>query len=50
MNERMPTFEILNKFAHDYKVVFVSDATMAPYEIHMPAVASALERGARCGG
>jgi len=33
MNERMPTFEILNKYAHDYKVVFVGDATMAPYEI-----------------
>jgi len=33
MNERIPTFEILNKYAHDYKVVFVGDATMAPYEI-----------------
>jgi uncharacterized protein len=33
MNERLPTWEILNKYAHDYKVVFVGDATMAPYEI-----------------
>ena len=33
MNERIPTYEILNKYAHDYKVVFVGDATMAPYEI-----------------
>jgi uncharacterized protein with von Willebrand factor type A (vWA) domain len=33
MNERIPTWEILNKYAHDYKVVFVGDATMAPYEI-----------------
>jgi uncharacterized protein len=33
MNERIPTLEILNKYAHDYKVVFVGDATMAPYEI-----------------
>lgn len=33
MAERMPTFEVLNKYAHDYKVVFVGDATMAPYEI-----------------
>ncbi len=33
MNERIPTFEILNKYARDYKVVFVGDATMAPYEI-----------------
>ncbi len=33
MTERIPTFDILNKYAHDYKVVFVGDATMAPYEI-----------------
>ncbi len=33
MNERIPTWEILNKYAGDYKVVFVGDATMAPYEI-----------------
>jgi uncharacterized protein with von Willebrand factor type A (vWA) domain len=33
MNERMPTWDILHKYAHDYKVVFVGDATMAPYEI-----------------
>ncbi len=33
MNERIPTADILNKYAHDYKVVFVGDATMAPYEI-----------------
>ncbi len=33
MNERIPTWDILNKYAGDYKVVFVGDATMAPYEI-----------------
>jgi len=33
MNERIPTWEILNKYGPDYKVVFVGDATMAPYEI-----------------
>lgn len=33
MAERMPTLEVLNKFSQDYKVVFVGDATMAPYEI-----------------
>ena len=33
MSERIPTYEVLNKYAHDYKVVFVGDATMAPYEI-----------------
>lgn len=33
MNERIPTWDILNKFAADYRIVFVGDATMAPYEI-----------------
>ena len=32
-SERIPTWEILNKYASDYRVVFVGDATMAPYEI-----------------
>jgi len=31
--ERLSTWSILNKYAHDYKVIFVGDATMAPYEI-----------------
>jgi uncharacterized protein with von Willebrand factor type A (vWA) domain len=29
----MPTSEITNKFGQDYKLVFVGDATMSPYEI-----------------
>jgi uncharacterized protein with von Willebrand factor type A (vWA) domain len=33
MNERIDTWDIMHKFAHDYKVIFVGDATMAPYEI-----------------
>ena len=33
MSERIPTWEIFNKYHRDYKVVFVGDATMAPYEI-----------------
>ena len=33
MNERLDTFDILHKYTHDYKVIFVGDATMAPYEI-----------------
>ncbi len=33
MNERIDTFDILHKYTHDYKVIFVGDATMAPYEI-----------------
>jgi len=33
MNERIDTHDILHKYGHDYKVIFVGDATMAPYEI-----------------
>ena len=33
MSERIPTWEVLNKYNGDYRVVFVGDATMAPYEI-----------------
>ena len=33
MSERIPTWEIFNKYHRDYKVVWVGDATMAPYEI-----------------
>ena len=33
MNERLDTFDIMHKYSHDYKVIFVGDATMAPYEI-----------------
>jgi len=33
MAERLPTWQVLNKFARGYKVIFVGDATMAPYEI-----------------
>lgn len=33
MNERIETWDILHKYSHDYKVIFVGDATMAPYEI-----------------
>ena len=33
MAERMATWDVLHKYPQDYKVVFVGDATMAPYEI-----------------
>ena len=33
MSERLSTMDILNRYGQDYKVVFVGDATMAPYEI-----------------
>jgi uncharacterized protein with von Willebrand factor type A (vWA) domain len=35
-NERTPTWEMLHKFGHDYKLVFVGDASMSPYEITHP--------------
>jgi uncharacterized protein len=28
-----PTFDVLHKYPHDYKVVIVGDASMSPYEI-----------------
>lgn len=35
-SERTPTWELLHKFPHDYKLVFVGDAAMSPYEISHP--------------
>src|ERR1043165_5179792 len=32
-SERTRTIELLHKYGHDYKVIFVGDATMSPYEI-----------------
>ncbi len=32
-SDRIPTFEILHKFNQDYRVIFVGDATMSPYEL-----------------
>jgi uncharacterized protein with von Willebrand factor type A (vWA) domain len=34
--ERTRVADILHKYGHDYKVVFVGDATMSPYEILQP--------------
>jgi uncharacterized protein len=31
--EKIPTFDVLRKFGPDYKLIFVGDATMSPYEI-----------------
>ena len=33
LSERIPTWDIFNKYGSDYRVVVVGDATMAPYEI-----------------
>ena len=35
-SERIPTWDILHKYGHDYKIVFVGDAAMSPYEIAWP--------------
>ena len=29
----MPTFELLNKYSREYRVIFVGDASMSPYEL-----------------
>lgn len=34
--ERTPTWDVLHKYGHDYKLVFVGDAAMSPYEITHP--------------
>jgi hypothetical protein len=32
-SERIRTLDVMHKYAHDYKVIFVGDAAMSPYEI-----------------
>ncbi|HEX8621238.1 MAG TPA: VWA domain-containing protein [Allosphingosinicella sp.] len=34
--ERTPTWDVLHKFGHDWKIVFVGDAAMSPYEVTHP--------------
>ena len=35
-SERTPTWDVLHKYGHDYKIIFVGDAAMSPYEISHP--------------
>jgi len=35
-SDRMPLMDLLHKYAADYKLILVGDATMSPYEIHYP--------------
>src|SRR5690606_10019847 len=35
-SEVIPTWDVLHKYGHDYKVIFVGDASMSPYEIAYP--------------
>ncbi len=34
--ERFSTWDVMHTYPHDYKVIFVGDATMSPYEIVYP--------------
>ncbi|MGL4395508.1 MAG: vWA domain-containing protein, partial [Hyphomicrobium sp.] len=34
--DQTPTWQVLNTYPHDYKVIFVGDASMSPYEITVP--------------
>jgi hypothetical protein len=33
--EKLPTWDLLHTYPHDYKLIFVGDASMSPYEIVM---------------
>lgn len=35
-DEKTLTWDVLHRFPHDYRIVFVGDATMSPYEITYP--------------
>ena len=35
-SERIPTYEMMHTYGRDYKVIFVGDASMAPWEISYP--------------
>ncbi len=35
-NERLPLLDVMHKYSHDYKVIFIGDAAMSPYEIAQP--------------
>lgn len=35
-SEKVPTWEVLHTYPSDYKVIFVGDGTMSPYEITYP--------------
>jgi uncharacterized protein with von Willebrand factor type A (vWA) domain len=35
-SETIPTWDLLHTYGPDYRVVFVGDASMSPYEILMP--------------
>ncbi len=34
--DKIPTWDVMHKYPHDYKIIFVGDASMSPYEITVP--------------
>jgi uncharacterized protein with von Willebrand factor type A (vWA) domain len=36
LNEKIPTLDVIRAYGSDYRVVFVGDASMSPYEIAVP--------------
>jgi uncharacterized protein with von Willebrand factor type A (vWA) domain len=35
-SQTTPTYDVLNTYPHDYKLIFIGDASMSPYEIAAP--------------
>ena len=35
-SEKFPLWDVMHKFGHDYKLIFVGDASMSPWEITQP--------------
>ena len=35
-HDRINTVEVMRKYGHDYKLIFVGDASMSPYELEQP--------------
>ncbi|MBA3998061.1 MAG: hypothetical protein C0466_12970 [Candidatus Accumulibacter sp.] len=35
-HERIPTLDVMHRYGNDYKLIFVGDASMSPYEILQP--------------
>ena len=46
--ERTKTWDVLHKYGHDYKIIFVGDAAMSPYEVTHPG--GSVEQYERGGG
>ena len=49
--EKMDTWDVLHTYGSDYKVIFVGDASMSPYEVTMRAAVwnIGMKSRARCG-